>query len=84
LSKKACICGKPHRGSITFINIDGKTAEHNKHKLCCCGHHSASDIKKNLHYNSTKVRLLYKYGHRLKQKMHDTNKTICDELLEMI
>ena len=52
----------------------GKNAKHNQdgrsRKFCVCGGHSANDVKKNLHHNSTLKRLWIKRNRRFKQQIY--------------
>jgi len=49
-----------------------KDPENRSKKRCCCGSHSASDVKKNLNHNSTLKRFLYKQSRKFKRLNYET------------
>ena len=46
-----------------IVNDRCKDPENRSNKFCLCGGHSAKDVKKNLHHNSTRK----KYNHRVER-----------------
>ncbi len=48
-----------------------KDPENRSKKYCCCGGHSANDVRKNLHHNSTFKRYLHRQGRKLAERLKD-------------
>lgn len=48
-----------------------KDPENRSNKDCCCGGHSAKDVKKNLHHHSTYKKYLYRLSKLFKKDQQD-------------
>lgn len=57
-----------------YIMCDrSKDPENRSNKFCLCGGHSAKDVKKNLHHNSTKKRYQHKISRIFKSEVRYAN-----------